>query len=116
MLYKFKSPAASDLIMLEPHGRLVLRIIGKNPAEPPAPPVPGILQPADMPAAISALEAAVAHDEAQRTQQALQAQEDGADAPTPTEAHAIHLRQRVAPFVALLKRCHAADENIVWGV
>ena len=31
MLYKFKSKAAGDLIMLEPNGRRVLQIIGKDP-------------------------------------------------------------------------------------
>ena len=31
MLYKFKSKAAGDLIMLEPNGRRVLQIIGKEP-------------------------------------------------------------------------------------
>ena len=31
MLYKFKSKAAGDLIMLEPNGRRVLEIIGKDP-------------------------------------------------------------------------------------
>ena len=30
MLYKFKSKAAGDLIMLEPNGRRVLEIIGKE--------------------------------------------------------------------------------------
>jgi len=31
MLYKFKSKATGDLIMLEPNGRQVLRLIGKEP-------------------------------------------------------------------------------------
>ncbi len=31
MLYKFKSRSAPDLIMLEPHGRQILQIIGKTP-------------------------------------------------------------------------------------
>ena len=35
MLYKFKSKAAGDLIMLEPNGRRVLQIIGKD-AQPKA--------------------------------------------------------------------------------
>ncbi|MEY3765650.1 MAG: hypothetical protein RLZ03_609, partial [Pseudomonadota bacterium] len=29
MLYKFKSKATGDLIMLEPHGRQILSLIGK---------------------------------------------------------------------------------------
>ena len=46
MLYKFKSKAAGDLIMLEQHGSLVLRIIGKEPA------AQGILRCADLPQAL----------------------------------------------------------------
>ncbi|HYF41680.1 MAG TPA: DUF1840 family protein, partial [Ramlibacter sp.] len=42
MLYKFKSKAAGDLIMLEPNGRRVLEIIGKD-AGPK-----GIIQPDEM--------------------------------------------------------------------
>ena len=33
MLYKFKSRSAPDLIMLEPHGRQILQIVGKTPDE-----------------------------------------------------------------------------------
>ena len=54
MLYKFKSKAAADLIMLEPHGRQILEIIGKTPGNN------GIVTAAQIPGAISALEAAVA--------------------------------------------------------
>lgn len=48
MLYKFKSKAAGDLIMLEPNGRRVLEIIGKD-AGPK-----GIILPEEMPGAIGA--------------------------------------------------------------
>ena len=60
MIYKFKSKAAGDLIMLEPQGRRLLDIIGKD-AGPK-----GIITAAQLAAAIAALEAAVAQDEAQR--------------------------------------------------
>ena len=55
-MYKFKSRTASDLIMLEPNGRQILKIIGKDDA---ASADKGILLPAEMPQAILALEAAV---------------------------------------------------------
>ena len=48
MLYKFKSKAAGDLIMLEPTGRRILKIIGKDPAPT------GIVQPPEMAAAAMA--------------------------------------------------------------
>eukprot|EP01034_Spumella_vulgaris_P028059 gene28059-34856_t len=52
MLYKFKSRAAADLILLEPQGRQILQIIGKAPAPN------GIVTAAQIPAALAALEAA----------------------------------------------------------
>lgn len=58
MLYKFKSRSAPDLIMLEPHGRQILQIIGKTPGPT------GIITAAQIPAAMAALQAAVAADEA----------------------------------------------------
>jgi hypothetical protein len=58
MLYKFKSKDAGDVIMLEANGRKVLEIIGKD-AGPK-----GIILPEQMPAAIAALKAAIAHEEA----------------------------------------------------
>ena len=52
-MYKFKSRAAGDLIMLDPNGQQILTIIGKfdGPADRK-----GILLPEQMPAAIEALE------------------------------------------------------------
>ena len=49
MLYRFKSKAAGDVVMLEPNGKQVLEILGKDPAHP------GIILPEQMPAAIQAL-------------------------------------------------------------
>ena len=57
MLFKFKSKAASDLIMLEPQGKQVLKLIGKEPGPQ------GIILPSEMLAAIDALHAAVAQEE-----------------------------------------------------
>ncbi len=50
MLFKFKSKVAGDLIMLEPNGRRVLEIIGKDPSQA------GIILPAQMSTVLSALE------------------------------------------------------------
>lgn len=108
MLYKFKSPAAADLIMLEPHGRRVLQIIGK-----PVDVKQGILQPVDMPAAAAALEAAIVHEEAQRKAAEAEAAARGEELP-PQEG--ISLRQRATPFIEMLRRCEKADKEIVWGV
>ena len=108
MLYKFKSRATPDLIMLEPNGRRVLQILGK-----PVDVKQGILQPADMPAALAALEAAIAQEESERRAAEAEAAAKGEELP---ETDAVSLRQRATPFIEMLRRCHAADKDIVWGV
>jgi hypothetical protein len=107
MLYKFKSKAAGDLIMLEPNGRRVLEIIGKAPG------AQGIILPEQMNPAITALERAVAQEEADHHAAIDEAQAAGRPLP---QFEAIGLRQRVLPFTDMLRRCSAADKEIVWGV
>ena len=48
-IYRFKSRETGDVIMLEPHGKRLLEIIGKDPGPQ------GIVLPQQMPAAIQAL-------------------------------------------------------------
>ncbi|MBP7566987.1 MAG: DUF1840 domain-containing protein [Burkholderiaceae bacterium] len=108
MLYKFKSRAASDLIMLEPHGRQVLKIIGKEPG------ASGIILPEQVPAAVQALERAVADDEARR-QEAKDAQ-DVNDDDARSAGAAVSLRQRIAPFADMLRRSAAEGREVTWGV
>ncbi|HCY16727.1 MAG: hypothetical protein A2Z93_04285 [Curvibacter sp. GWA2_64_110] len=108
MLYKFKSPAAADLIMLEPHGRRVLGLIGKDIDARQ-----GILLPEQMPAAIAALETAVTREEAERRAAEEEAAARGEELP-PLEG--VTLRQRATPFIEMLRRCQQAGKEIVWGV
>ena len=107
MLYKFKSKAAGDLIMLEPNGRRVLEIIGKDPGPK------GIIEPAQMPGAIAALDAAIAKEEADHQAAVDEAKAAGKPAP---KAPDVSLRQRAVPFIDMLKRCEKAGADIVWGV
>jgi Domain of unknown function (DUF1840) len=105
VIYKFKSKAAGDVIMLGPTGDRVLGLIGKAAAPT------GIIEPAAMPAAIAALSAAIEADDAARAQPQPAGGED--EAPRP---EAISLRQRAWPLVEMMKRCHADEAPIVWGV
>ena len=107
MIYKFKSKASGDVIMLAASGDAVLRTIGKEPA------AQGIVEPADMPAAMQAIEAAVAADEAARARAEQEARSAGA---TPAARDGVSLRQRAWPLVEMMKRSHAAGEPVVWGV
>ena len=107
MLYKFKSKAAGDLIMLEPNGRRVLGIIGKDPG------AKGIILPEEMPQAMQKLEAAIAQEEAEHKALVEEAKAKGE---VPPSFEAVSLRQRAVPFIDMLKRCSAAGKEIVWGV
>ena len=110
MLFKFKSKATGDLIMLEPNGRRVLQIIGKDPS------ATGIILPAQMPAALAALESAITAEEA-----AIQAAKNASSDESKENTNAamtdsVSLRRRALPFIELLKNSHSAGVEIVWGV
>lgn len=105
MIYKFKSKATGDLIMLGPHGNQLLALLGREPA------AQGIIEVGAMPAALAALQAAIAAEEA-----APAAAGDDEDDGEPTGARAVALRQRLWPMIEMLKQAHAAGQPIVWGV
>lgn len=102
MLYKFKSKAAGDVIMLGPNGDQVMRLLGREPA------AKGIFEVDHMPRLLAALEQAVAADEAAR-------QDASEPGEPPAKGDGVTLRQRVWPLVEMLRRCQAAREVIVWG-
>ncbi len=111
MIYKFKSKASGDLIMLEENGRTILRIIGKTD---PQTFKQGIVLPKDMPAAIAALQKAVIDEEALIQEKANAAREAGR--PNAAGIQGLGLRQRSLPFIRMLERSHAENKEIVWGV
>ena len=106
MLYKFKSKAAADVIMLDANGRELLKILGKEFPEQQA---KGILTVAEMPQAIQSIEAAL---EAEARQLAQMGSEG--DAPPPSRG--VSLRQRLLPFLGMVRLCQKAGQPIVWGV
>lgn len=103
MIYKFRSKATGDLIMLGPDGDALLRLIGREP-EPK-----GIFEPAAMAQLRARLEQAVAEE-------AAAIERAGADgAADERKPRGVTLRQRVWPMVQMLQRAEAAGEPIVWG-
>jgi Domain of unknown function (DUF1840) len=108
MPYKFRSKACGDVIMLQAHGDVLLRLLGREPA------AQGIFEVAHMPALRATLEAALRQAEAAAAEPARAgAQPDGAD---ETPARAVGLRQRLWPIMEMLRRSHEAAEPVVWGV
>jgi cyclopropane-fatty-acyl-phospholipid synthase len=113
MLYKFKSKATSDLIMLEPDGKRLLTIIRNDDSSK------GILTPAQLPQAIKALEAAIALEEV-RIADALLAQKEARSNPdaqaTFREPESVSLKRRAQPMLEMLRRSLSAQTDVVWGV
>jgi hypothetical protein len=107
MIYKFKSKAAGDVIMMGPTGDHVLRLIGQEPAPK------GIIESGAMAGAIGALEQAVAADDAARAQAEKEAAAEGKRL-APRDG--VTLRQRAWPLVEMMKRSSAEGADIVWGV
>lgn len=107
MIYKFKSKAAGDLIMLGPNGDALLRAIGREPAPR------GIIEVAAMTEALAGIERAIAADEAARAEAEREAAAAGEPLP-PREG--ITPRQRLWPMVEMLRRAQAEGQPIVWGV
>ena len=123
MLYKFKSRATADLILLEPQARRLLHIMGKDPA------ASGIVTAAQIPQAVAALEAAVLAEERQaaeqqaaaaaRTKEGSEGRNDSADEGEDGDAQRssefVSLRQRAAPIIDMLRRSAEGGHDVVWG-
>lgn len=111
MLYRFKSRATADLILLLPHARRILELIGKEPG------ARGIITAAQIPAAVAALEAAVLDEERRLAEAGKTADEDDLDAAGAEgkERDTVTLRQRAAPFIDMLRRSAAEGHDVVWG-
>ncbi|MFM9879147.1 MAG: DUF1840 domain-containing protein [Burkholderiaceae bacterium] len=106
MLYKFRSQATGDVIMLAAHGQRALEIIGKVPG------APGIVLVSQIPAALAALEAALALDAAPQDTAAG----GKAAAETAQSQEAIGLRQRLHPLQDMLRRSAQEGKDVVWSV
>jgi hypothetical protein len=108
MTYLFKSKVAGDVLMLGPDGDQLLRIIGKEAA------AKGLIEPAALPAAIRAIEAAIAQDEANPPPAPAGA--GSAEGPGEAEGEGVSLRQRAWPLLEMMRAAQAAAQDIAWGV
>lgn len=106
MLYKFKSRATADLLMLEPVGRQLLEVLGREPSDQ------GIFEADALPNLMQCLEQAIAQEEATLEDAEREAQAQGKTIRRPE----VSLRQRLWPMREMMRRSHAAGQPIVWGV
>src|SRR3982751_836709 len=103
-MYRFKSKADGDLIMMDPVGDQILRILGREPASR------GIIEVAALPDAIGALEEAIAAAELARRDA-----KGGDDDDDDRGANAVGLQQRAWPMLEMMRRSVAERADIVWG-
>ncbi len=108
-MYRFKSKADGDLIMMDPVGDQMLRLIGREPA------AQGIIELAALPAAIAALERAIADAEAQARNSGRPGAAQGDDA-GDEGARGVGIQQRAWPLLEMMRRSLAQRADIVWGV
>jgi len=108
-MYRFKSKADGDLIMMDPVGDQMLRLIGREPA------AQGIIELAALPAAIAALEQAIADAEQQARKTARPGAAPGDDA-GDEGARGVGIQQRAWPLLEMMRRSLAQRAEIVWGV
>jgi hypothetical protein len=102
-MYRFKSKADADLIMMTPVGDQILRLIGREPAPQ------GIIEVDAIGAAIAALEQAIASAEIERGR----ARDDDDERSGNV---AIGIAQRAWPMVEMMRRSLAERAAIVWSV
>jgi hypothetical protein len=107
VLYKFKSKAGADVIMLAAHGDQALQALGRGPAPQ------GIFQASDLAALISQGESAIADEQRSFDRAAEEAQTEGRKPPPKPE---VTLRQRLWPLLDLMRAAQAANTDVVWGV
>ena len=105
-LYRFKSRETGDLVMLQPHGRQILEVLGKDLGK-------GVIQPEEMGTAVDKLREEAAREAADQERQKEEALAAGEPAP---EFDPVTFKLRIVPFVEMLQRCQQANVEVVWGV
>ena len=115
-MFKFKSRASAPIIYFDADAKRILAILGKDATEQ------GIITVAQIPAAIAALDAAIAaedthgspavepasHEASGEAHEAAEASEGG--------VKSVSLRQRAQPFLQLLQESLDEKADVVWGV
>lgn len=100
--------------MLETHARLLLSTLGKDAGEP------GIVTLEQLPAAIQALEAAIAQAEASDSDQVCSANDVQAgvwdDAQHNERENTVSLRARYTPVLQMLKAAQQQATHVIWEI
>ncbi|WP_425258657.1 DUF1840 family protein [Rubrivivax sp. RP6-9] len=107
MTFRFQSRATADVLMLRADGDAVLRMIGRSPA------AVGIIETEAPPAAIAAIERAVAHEAPREA--SPPGSSDPEERTADALAQAVSLRQRTWPLLQMLRTAHASAVAVTWS-
>lgn len=107
MLIAFKSPAAPEIVMTEQLAQYLLGLLGKELG------VRGVIHHDGMGAAITRLEAAVAHEK-ERTLPHSTHYLGASDDSLPQDS--VGLAQRAYPLLDMMRHAHEQNADILWGV
>jgi Domain of unknown function (DUF1840) len=112
VLYKFKSKAGADVIMLAAHGDQALSALGRSPSPT------GIFQQSELAGLIAQGEAAIAEEQQSldRTGAARADDDTPDDEPKAPKRPDVTLRQRLWPLLELMRAAQAAHTDVVWGI
>jgi len=109
MLYKFKSKAAGDLIMLGEHAEPLLRVLGKEVGPK------GILLSSDLGRSIELLEKAIAEHGAEPSANTDRSQGDQ-QAEKEAPHSSVSFGVRAQPMLSMMRHALREEADIVWGV
>lgn len=107
MIYTFKSRATNNVLMLEAVAKRILEILGKDPDA-----ATGIVLPEQIAAAIASLRAAIASEEASCPPTSNRSPDNSF---SESRDEVVALRQRAAPFIAMLERSMVEEREVVWS-
>lgn len=107
MLYRFKSQATADLVMLGADAQAALRLIGKDLIPE------GVISPDQLPRAIDILQRAWQEDHALRLREEKTAPEPMVQ--TEEADPDVRLSQRLVPLVNMLELANKGSVAVVWS-
>jgi hypothetical protein len=107
MLYRFKSRATHDIVMLGHDARHLIEIWGKDPLES------GVLLVEDMAQAAERLVASAEHADEAIMQARAHAHEHGG---TEQLLPDVNWHARIQPMLAMIKQCQEANQALRWEI
>lgn len=108
MLFRFRSQATAELVMLETDAKAALRLLGKEIASD------GVISPEQLSRAITVLQQAADADQAQRQKDNAAWQDDGQGSEEGSDP-GVYLSQRLVPLVRMLQQAHDEGKAVTWS-